>query len=122
MSISNTVQKAIRIAKVNLGDMVRIGQYLRRTSSQYNVATGDNSDVTETVNIQWVPDKFSYIELESGMYTEKDVKITVFNDNNDLNFVMDESITIDGQTYSIFKAFPTKIGSFTPVWSLVLRQ
>lgn len=122
MSISSAVQKAIRIAKVNLGDIVRTGQYLRRVSSQYDVATGDHLDTTETVNIQWAPDKFSYTELESGMYLEKDVKIMVFNDNNDLNFNMDESIVIDGQTYSVFKAFPTKVGSFTPIWSLVLRQ
>lgn len=122
MSISSAVQKAIRIAKVNLGDIVSTGQYVRKISSQYDTSTGNNSQVTENIDIQWTPDKFSYVELESGMYTEKDVKITVFNDLNNLNFIVDESIVLDGQTYSVFKAFPIKVGSFTPVWSLVLRQ
>lgn len=122
MSISSAVQKAIRIAKVNLGDIVSTGQYVRKISSQYDTSTGNNSQVTENIDIQWAPDKFSYVELESGMYTEKDVKVMVFNDLNNLNFIVDESIILDGQTYSVFKAFPIKVGSFTPIWSLVLRQ
>lgn len=122
MSIASAVQKAIRIAKVNLGDIVRTAQYQRRSSNQYDVSTGTNTVLTDSIDIQWSPDKFSFSELESGMYTEKDVKIVVFNDSNDLEFKIDETVILDGQTYSVFKAFPTKMGIYTPVWSLVLRQ
>lgn len=121
MSISSTINQAIRIAKVNLGDAVSVAEYRRAVSSTYNTTTGQNEIVWESVNIEYVPDKFDFNELQSGAYEESDVKITVFNPDNTLVFKTKEIVVIGGQELKVYRALPSKMGAFTPVWTLVLR-
>lgn len=122
MSLASAVDRAVRIARMNLGDTICIAQYARPTVAHYDTLNGTKESSTVTIDVEYVVDKFSYQELQSGQYQETDIKIVVFNSKNDLTFQVKEFIHMDGVKRPIFKAMPNKIGPYTPVWSLVLRS
>ena len=122
MSLSSIVQRAISIAKRNLGDVVLTATYESTFGELYDATQGINQVISSVKSIEYTPDKFTFQELQSGQYQETDVKITVFNSENDLVFQVKEFITIDGKKRPIFRAIPVKVGTYTPVWTLILRS
>ena len=121
MSLAGIVQKAIKIAKRNLGDVVATTTYSYPATSDYDVSQGSTDVTWASAQIEYVVDKFTFEELQSGQYQETDVKITVFNPEGTLNFQIKEFVLLDGKALPIFRAIPIKVGAYTPVWSLILR-
>lgn len=122
MSLSSLVNSAIKQARTGLGDLVQ-SAILRTISGQtYDTATGRYTPVTQDRPVEIVKDQFTFHEQQLDDYRQTDIKLILFNPNNDLEPKMGDLILLNGVEYPIIKADPAFAGGYRPVWTLVLRK
>lgn len=119
MSLSRQIFNAIRTAKRSLGDMVLTGQLIAYTTEYQD---GEYVNVGVERNIDIVPDQFSYEELTSLNINEIEVKLLVFNVNDDLVIKTEDKIRYKGDEYSIYLIKPESVGALTPVYTVMLKK
>lgn len=122
MSMADTIIKAVKVAKGAMGDLIRIGVYTRKGGKLYDTASGTYTSLPETENVEYVPDKFSFLETQGADYQQTDSKIIVFNPLGHLVITTEDQVTINGQTLEVHKSEPVNVGGFVPLWILTLRK
>lgn len=123
MSLSDQVLAGIRIARVNLGDLLVKASLIRVTGPKvYNTSTGTYTVPTETIEVDGFVDKFSFSELQAQDFLQTDVKFVVFNTENELNITTADSIEFAGVRRSIIAVKPEYVGIYKPVIALTLRK
>lgn len=124
MTIASAINRAVTLAKQNMGDLVFSAVQKKKVSKTYNTATGRYVLVTDDVSVEGVFEKFSYQEMQSEDFVQTDIKVSIFNPDNTLSFDSEDSLVIgsDVTLYAIRKIDPVRVGGFTPVFTLVLRK
>ncbi len=122
MSLSGAVNSAVKAARQGLGDLVTNATLRKINSETYDVAQGKYIPVTEDRTVEMVPDKFSYNEMQDTDYLVTDIKILVFNPDNDIAISPLHHVVLHGTTYSIRKADPVYVGAFIPMWTVILKK
>lgn len=122
MSLAGAVNAAVKAAKKGLGDLVSTAVLRKIVSETYNVGLGKYIPVTEDHTVEMVPDKFSYNEQQDADYLATDIKILVFNPDNDIVISPLSKMVLYGTIYNIRKADPVYVGAFVPVWTVILKK
>ena len=125
MSLANVICNAVKIAKANLGDLVVQAVLRRTTGKTYDTATGRYESTTVNRDLEVAPDKFTYTEMNAADFNQTDVKLTVFNPDNDIEISTDDQImypAVGGALYSVWKVLPEHVGGYKPVIAVVLRK
>lgn len=119
--MSSMILRGIGKAKQALGGLVVTG-ILDSTASVYNVATGVNeiSKTSRTIDAAIV--KLDYVELSNPVVAQADMKLIVFNADQDLNILLTDKIWIKSVEYSIIKVQPVMVGTVTAVYEVYLRR
>lgn len=122
MSLASLVNSAIKQARTGLGDLVQPA-ILRTISGQtYDTATGKYTPINQDRSVEVVKDQFTFHEQQLDDYRQTDIKLVLFNPNNDLEPKMGDFILLNGVEYPIIRADPAFAGGYRPVWTLVLRK
>lgn len=122
MSLAQQVNQAINTAKAALGDLVVAGTLREVTGRTYDTGTGLYTDTVVDHPVEVAPDKFSYTDEQSGQFEQTDIKMILFNPNNDLFPTTKHQLILSTGTFNILKSDPSYAGSFIPAWTLVLRK
>lgn len=121
MSFAALINQSINQAKKSLGDLVRPATLRMVAGREY--VDGSYVDVTEDIPVEIAPDKFSYMEQQAEDFVQTDVKVILFNPNNDLTPTTRHKIVDEmGRVFEIKKSDPAVIGFYIPTWTLVLRK
>lgn len=121
--IASAVNSAIKIAKANLGDLLREHTLKKASGKTYDTATGRYTTTYVDLTVEGVPDKFSFQEMQAEDFVQTDVKMIIFNDdNNSLTITTDDALLMDGVQYAIRKVDPVFVGGFKPMFQLALRK
>lgn len=121
MSLSGAVNAAVKAAKKSLGDVI-VGATLRKPNSVYDTTQGKYVDAPVDTPVEVAPDRFTFNEQQDQNYQINDVKLIVFNPNNDLEISTEHKIVYLGYVFNIRKADPTPVGGFKPIWTLMIRK
>lgn len=122
MSMAKAINDAIRIARVNMGDLIGKGTLRTISSKTYDAAVGRYVTTSADVEVEYVFDKFTYEEQQAEDFLQTDLKIVLFNPDNNLEPSTEDSMVIHSVEYAIRKADPSFIGGYRPVWTLYLRK
>lgn len=120
MSLSSTVVQAIKSAKRELGDLVQTTVLNVHTGRTY--VGGKYENTYDPKNVEVAMDKFTFHEQQLEDYQQTDVKLVLFNPNNDLKPTRQDIMVWEGREIPIIRAEPVYVGGYIPVWTLVLRQ
>lgn len=122
MSLSAVVNNAIKTARQGLGDLVQSATLRIITNRVYDTSKGEYVNTTEDRSVEVVKDTFTFHEQQLEDYRQTDIKLVLFNPNNDLEPTISHCLVMNGVEYPIIKAEPAYAGGFRPVWTLVLRK
>lgn len=120
MSLSRTVVDAVRIARREMGDLVKLTVLKVNTGQIYEGGKYENT--YDPQNVEVVVDKFTFHEQQLEDYQQTDVKLLIFNPNNDLKPSRKDLIVWDEKDIPIIRADPIYVGGYIPAWTVVLRQ
>jgi hypothetical protein len=121
MSLSGAINSAIKVAKAKLGDMVRDGTYRSFTGRSY--IAGVYTPSYNNFPVSYAPDRFTLEEMQDADYQLSDVKIVVFNPDNQIgSFTVNDAFIMESVQYNIKRVNVAKIGNFQPVVTLVIRK
>lgn len=120
MSLASTTIQAVRIAKIALGDLVTTTTLRSLVSRDYVDGEYRITSVDKTVEV--AVDKFTFHEQQLEKYQQTDVKLIVFNLNNDITISMQDQIIWNARELNVIEATPVYAGSTIPVWTVVLRK
>lgn len=121
MSLAGAVNAAVKAAKKSLGDVI-VGAILRKPNSTYDTTLGRYVDTQVDLPVEVAPDRFTFNEQQDQNYQINDVKLIVFNPNNDLEISTEHKIVYLGYVFNIRKADPTPVGAFKPIWTVMIRR
>lgn len=121
MSFAGLINQAVNTAKQALGDLVRPGTLRMVTGRTY--VDGAYVDTVEDIAIEIAPDKFTYLEQQEDDFVQTDVKLILFNPNNNLEPTNRHKYVDEfGKVFEIKKSEPVRVGHYIPTWTLVLRK
>lgn len=84
MSLSAVVNNAIKTARQGLGDLVQSATLRIITNQVYDTSKGEYVNTTEDRPVEVVKDTFTFHEQQLEDYRQTDIKLVLFNPNNDL--------------------------------------
>lgn len=122
MSLAGVVNSAIKQARIGLGDLIQSGTLRLITGRTYNTSTGQYTNTTVDKAVEVVKDQFTFHEQQLDDYRQTDIKLILFNPNNDLEPTISHTMILSGIEYPIIKADPVFAGGYRPIWVLVLRK
>lgn len=122
MSLASAVNEAIIAAKAGLGDLVISAIHKKVTSKTYNAAAGKYEAVTTDIAVEGVADTFSFVEQQALDFNQSDVKFSVFNPGNDLEFSTEDKFVLYDVEMQIIRIHFVYVGGFRPMITLVLRK
>ena len=121
MSLAGAINAAVKSAKRSLGDVI-VQATLRKPNSTYDTALGRYVDAPVDFSVEVAPDRFTLSEQQDPNYQILDVKLIVFNQNNDLEISTEHKMIYLGHVYNIRKADPSPVGGFKPIWTVMIRK
>lgn len=121
MSLAATVIRGIKTARAAMGDLVRVGVLIRQVGKTYDTSKGEYHNSTEPENVEYVRDKFSYEEVQSGEFRQTDVRVIVFNVSGVTVVSVADTMIVDGITYNVVKSQGEFVGTIPVVWTVTLR-
>lgn len=120
MSLARLVNQAIKTARIELGDLIQPA--ILRTIVSRSYVDGSYVPNTNDTPVEVAPDKFTFHEQQLEDYRQTDVKMILFNPDNNLEPSTGDFLVLDGREIPIIKAEPAYAGGYRPVWTLVLRK
>lgn len=121
MSLAQVIIEGIRVARSNLGDLIEKATLVTVTKT-YDTTQGKNVESKSEVEVEIVRDKFTWVEQQAPGFQETDVKVLMFNPNNDIEVDANARLVLDDTTLHVKKVDPSWVGGYKPVITLVLRR
>lgn len=121
MSLAGAVNSAVKQARMALGDVI-VNATLREVNSVYDTTTGRYIDTDVDKSVEVAPDKFSFNELQDPGYQGTDVKLIVFNPNNDIDISINHKVIYLGMQFNIRKIQPESVGGYKPIYTVILKK
>lgn len=120
MSLAGTIVQAVKTARREMGDLIQPTVLRVMTDRQY--VDGRYVNQYDPRDVEVVMDKFTFHEQQLEDFQQTDVKLVLFNPNNDLRPTIQDQMTWNGRDIPIIKSEPVYVGGHIPVWTIVLRQ
>lgn len=121
MSLAGAVNAAVKQARIALGDAI-VTATIRKPNSTYNASTGKYVDSPIDTPVEAASDKFTFNEMQDPGYQVTDVKLIIFNPNNDIDISIDHRILYLGMNFNIRKIQPESIGGYKPIYTVILKK
>lgn len=121
MTLAGAINAAVVSARRSLKDVI-VNATIRIPNSTYDTDTGKYVDSPIDTSVEVAPDRFTFNEQQDENYQLSDVKLIVFNPNNDLEITTGHQVVYLGSVFNIRKADPVNVGAFKPIWTLMIRK
>lgn len=122
MSSAGLVRRAVTKAKIALGDTV-INALLDKVSTVYDTSTGRNVETVVTQSLEVVIVKADYLEIQAGDIRQSDIKVIVFNTEDDkVRVSVQDKIWLNSVQYNVVKSTPSYVGNVISIFEVFLRK
>ena len=120
--LASTIYSAVLGAKGKLGSLVIQATLKTAGVASYNAASGVKSTATTDKSIDVVVDKFAFNEIDGEQVKSSDVKLVMFNNDDDTVPSLSDRVVLNGVTYDLINVNPVQAGSKVIIFMLQLRR